>query len=201
MDESNIKNPLDISVVIIFNSYLQRISESLNNNQFAEALNILEDFFWNYFTDNYIELVKNRRQSASSVDSLSASTTLILILQNILKLFAPFVPMITDEIWSIMKPDEESIHLSKWPEVIDIEINNISTNEFEVAKESIASVRKEKTSKGIGLGKEVDEITITINNEKGNYLKLVLNDVKDASRAKKVKINLSEENDEISAEI
>ena len=201
LDKSNIKNPLDISVVIIFNSYLQRISESLNNNQFAEALNILEDFFWNYFTDNYIELVKNRRQSGSSVDSLSASTTLILILQNILKLFAPFVPMITDEIWSIMKPDEESIHLSKWPEVIDIEINNISTNEFEVAKESIASVRKEKTSKGIGLGKEVDEITITINNEKSNYLKLVLNDVKDASRAKKVKINLSEENDEISAEI
>jgi len=87
------------------------------------------------------------------------------------------------------------------PEVIDIEINNISTNEFEVAKESIASVRKEKTSKGIGLGKEVDEITITINNEKSNYLKLVLNDVKSASRAKKVKINLSEENDEISAEI
>ena len=125
LDKSNIKNPLDISVVIIFNSYLQRISESLNNNQFAEALNILEDFFWNYFTDNYIELVKNRRQSASSVDSLSASTTLILILQNILKLFAPFVPMITDEIWSIMKPDEESIHLSKWPEVIDLSLIHI----------------------------------------------------------------------------
>ena len=174
---------------------------SLSIFSIVEALNILEDFFWNYFTDNYIELVKNRRQSASTVDSLSASTTLILILQNILKLFAPFVPMITDEIWSIMKPNEESIHLSKWPEVIDIEINTISTNEFEVAKESIASVRKEKTSKGIGLGKEVDEITITINSEKSNYLKQVLNDVKDASRAKKITINLSEEKDEISAEI
>ena len=201
LDKSNIKNPLDKSVVFIFNNYLVKITESLNKYQFAEALNLIEDFFWNYFTDNYIELVKNRRLNGNSVDSLSASTTLILILENVLKLFAPFVPMITDEIWSTMHPDKKSIHLQKWPQEINIDLNHISSHEFEVAKESIASIRKEKTSKEIGLGKEIKKITITVNKEKSEALNQVLRDVQDAARANNLVINSSEENNEIWAEI
>ena len=201
LDKSNIKNPLDKSLVSIFNNYLEKITESLNKYQFAEALNLTEDFFWNYFTDNYIELVKNRRLNGSSADSLSASTTLILILENVLKLFAPFVPMITDEIWLTMYPDKKSIHLQKWPQKIDIDLNNISSHEFEVAKESIASIRKEKTSNEIGLGKEVEKITITVNKEKIEALNQVLGDVQDAARANNLVINSSEENNEIKSEI
>ena len=201
LDKSNIKNPLDKSLVFIFNKYLEKITESLNKYQFAEALNLTEDFFWNYFTDNYIELVKNRRLNGSSVDSLSASTTLILILENVLKLFAPFVPMITDEIWLTMYPDKKSIHLQRWPQKIDVDLNNISSHEFEVAKESIASIRKEKTSNEIGLGKEVEKITITVNKEKIEALNQVLGDVQDAARANNLVINSSEENNEIKSEI
>ena len=201
LDKSNIKNPLDKSLVFIFNNYLEKITESLNKYQFAEALNLTEDFFWNYFTDNYIELVKNRRLNGSSADSLSASTTLILILENVLKLFAPFVPMITDEIWLTMYPDKKSIHLQKWPQKIDVDLNNISSHEFEVAKESIASIRKEKTSNEIGLGKEVEKITITVNKEKIEALNQVLGDVQDAARANNLVINSSEENNEIKSEI
>ena len=201
LDKSNIKNPLDKSLVFIFNNYLEKITESLNKYQFAEALNLTEDFFWNYFTDNYIELVKNRRLNGNSVDSLSASTTLILILENVLKLFAPFVPMITDEIWLTMYPEKKSIHLQKWPQKIDVDLNNISSHEFEVAKESIASIRKEKTSNEIGLGKEVEKITITVNKEKIEALNQVLGDVQDAARANNLVINSSEENNEIKSEI
>ncbi|MEC7157145.1 MAG: valine--tRNA ligase [Chloroflexota bacterium] len=201
LDKSNIKNPLDKSLVFIFNNYLEKITESLNKYQFAEALNLTEDFFWNYFTDNYIELVKNRRLNGSSADSLSASTTLILILENVLKLFAPFVPMITDEIWLTMYPDKKSIHLQRWPQKIDVDLNNISSHEFEVAKESIASIRKEKTSNEIGLGKEVEKITITVNKEKIEALNQVLGDVQDAARANNLVINSSEENNEIKSEI
>jgi valyl-tRNA synthetase len=139
--------------------------------------------------------------NGSSDDSLSASTTLILILENVLKLFAPFVPMITDEIWLTMYPDKKSIHLQKWPQKIDVDLNNISSHEFEVAKESIASIRKEKTSNEIGLGKEVEKITITVNKEKIEALNQVLGDVQDAARANNLVINSSEENNEIKSEI
>ena len=84
---------------------------------------------------------------------------------------------------------------------IDVDLNNISSHEFEVAKESIASIRKEKTSNEIGLGKEVEKITITVNKEKIEALNQVLGDVQDAARANNLLINSSEENNEIKSEI
>ena len=197
----NIKNNLDKSIVYIFNDYLNKITDSLDKFQFAEALNSIEDFFWNYFTDNYIELVKNRRISGNASDSLSASTTLILILENLLKLFAPFVPMITEEIWTTMYPNNKSIHIQDWPKNLNIEFGNISSKEFEAAKEAISSVRKGKTSLGIGLGKEIEKIKIITNAEKQSTIKEILSDVKDASRALKIEIETDESEDGIRSEI
>ena len=197
----NIKNNFDKSIIYIFNDYLNKITDSLDKFQFAEALNSIEDFFWNYFTDNYIELVKNRRISGNASDSLSASTTLILILENLLKLFAPFVPMITEEIWTTMYPKNKSIHIQDWPKNLNIEFGNISSKEFEAAKEAISSVRKRKTSLGIGLGKEIEKIKIITNAEKQSTIKEILSDVKDASRALKIEIETDESEDGIRSEI
>ena len=197
----NIKNNLDKSIVYIFNDYLNKITDSLDKFQFAEALNSIEDFFWNYFTDNYIELVKNRRMLGNASDSLSASTTLILILENLLKLFAPFVPMITEEIWTTMHPESKSIHIQDWPKSLNIEFGNISSKEFEAAKEAISSVRKGKTSLGIGLGKEIEKIKIITNAEKQSTIKEILSDLKDASRASKIEIETDESEEGIRSEI
>ena len=197
----NIKNNLDKSIVYIFNDYLNKITDSLDKFQFAEALNSIEDFFWNYFTDNYIELVKNRRMLGNASDSLSASTTLILILENLLKLFAPFVPMITEEIWTTMYPNNKSIHIQDWPKNLNIEFGNISSKEFEAAKEAISSVRKGKTSLGIGLGKEIEKIKIITNAEKQSTIKEILSDLKDASRASKIEIETDESEEGIRSEI
>ncbi|MFL2677504.1 MAG: valine--tRNA ligase [Dehalococcoidia bacterium] len=197
----NIKNNLDKSIIYIFNDYLNKITDSLDKFQFAEALNSIEDFFWNYFTDNYIELVKNRRMLGNASDSLSASTTLILILENLLKLFAPFVPMITEEIWTTMHPESKSIHIQDWPKSLNIEFGNISSKEFEAAKEAISSVRKGKTSLGIGLGKEIEKIKIITNAEKQSTIKEILSDLKDASRASKIEIETDESEEGIRSEI
>ena len=134
-------------------------------------------------------------------DSLSASTTLILILENLLKLFAPFVPMITEEIWTTMHPESKSIHIQDWPKSLNIEFGNISSKEFEAAKEAISSVRKGKTSLGIGLGKEIEKIKIITNAEKQSTIKEILSDVKDASRALKIEIETDESEDGIRSEI
>ena len=201
VENKNIKNSLDKSIVYIFNNYLIKITNCLDKFQFAEALNLIEDFFWNYFTDNYIELVKNRRQSGNPSDSISASTTLILVLENLLKLFAPYVPMITEEIWTTMHPEKKSIHVQDWPEKINIEFGNISSSQFELAREAISSVRKEKTSLGIGLGKEIEKIKIITNSEKLSDLKEIISDVKDASRSSEIELGVDEGEDGIRSEI
>ena len=95
-DTKNITEPLDLSTIYIFNEYLDQITKNFEKFQFSDALNNLEDFFWNYFTDNYIELVKNRSKfNDYGQRTVSGQTTLRLILENLLKLFAPFIPMIT----------------------------------------------------------------------------------------------------------
>lgn len=193
IDLKNITNNLDKSVIYVFNDYLAKITDSLDKFQFAEALNLIEDFFWNYLTDNYIELVKNRRLLKNS-DSLSASTTLILVLENILKLFAPFVPMITEEIWTTMHPDKESIHIQDWPQKINLDFKKITSNEFEIAREAISCLRKEKTSQEIGLGKEIGQVKLITNDSKKSLLEKILPDVKDAARAES--IELVTDNDE-----
>ena len=193
IDLKNITNNLDKSVIYIFNDYLTKITDSLDKFQFAEALNLIEDFFWNYLTDNYIELVKNRRLLNNS-DSLSASTTLILVLENILKLFAPFVPMITEEIWTTMHPDKESIHIQDWPQKINLDFKKITSNEFEIAREAISSLRKEKTSQEIGLGKEIGQVKLITNDSKKSLLEKILPDVKDAARAESIELVI--DNDE-----
>ena len=138
-------------------------------------------------------MVKNRRLLKNS-DSLSASTTLILVLENILKLFAPFVPMITEEIWTTMHPDKESIHIQDWPQKINLDFKKITSNEFEIAREAISCLRKEKTSQEIGLGKEIGQVKLITNDSKKSLLEKILPDVKDAARAES--IELVTDNDE-----
>ena len=87
--------------------------------EFAHALQITETFFWDAFADNYIELVKRRARSETDEHGrASAVATLRLGLNTLLRLFAPFVPTITDEIWSWTFTEETnypSIHQAPWP--------------------------------------------------------------------------------------
>ena len=109
--------------------------------------------------------------------------------------------MITEEIWTTMHPEKKSIHVQNWPEKINIEFGNISSSQFELAREAISSVRKEKTSLGIGLGKEIEKIKIITNSEKLSDLKEIISDVKDASRSSEIVLGVDEGEDGIRSEI
>jgi len=193
IDIKNITEPLDLSTVHLFNEYLDQITKNMENFQFSEALNKLEDFFWNYFTDNYIELVKNRSKfNDYGQKTTSGLTTLRLILENLLKLFAPFTPMITEEIWGWVyrnnNTNYQSIHLEKWPEKINLDFKDINSEPLIIAREAIGAVRKEKTNIGLSLGAEVKKVSLIINKDIQSALGSVIDDVKDASRSQSIVI-------------
>ena len=200
----DIKNPLDISLINIFNSYLNKITEQMDKFAFAEALNLTEDFFWNYFTDNYIELVKNRiKNEKDPQGSLSAITTSRTILENLLKILSPFIPMITDEVWGWIYSGKNfsSIHLENWPCQIDIDLMENDHQEFENAREAIACVRKEKTALGISLGSTIKNLAIKIDKEKESKLKKIITDLKDASRCENIELVTYKNHEGMSASI
>ena len=206
IDTKKISEPLDLSLIYIFNKYLKRITAHMNKFAFAEALALLEDFFWNHFTDNYIELVKNRAKNKNEFDkAVSGSVTLRIILENILLLFSPFIPMVTEEIWGWIYRGKStryrSIHLEEWPEEIKIDYKGNDDSTFNLARESIGCVRKEKTSLGLSLGANVSKVLLKINSDDETLLKSILNDIKDASHCEAILIESSEDPKNLVAEI
>lgn len=159
---------LDSSFIGELSKLVDNVTNYYNDYQFAQGLQITEEFFWNTFTDNYLELVKKRVFNSEGDEKASAVTSLRLGLSVLIRLLAPVLPTITDEIWSWCFAEEtntKSIHDSHWPDENEFMKFNKSkySNSLDVVIKAIRSVRQSKTSKGIGLGKPVEKMTIVTN--------------------------------------
>jgi valyl-tRNA synthetase len=95
-----------------------------------------ETFFWE-FCDDYVELVKARRYGDFGPDAAgSAAASVETALSVMLRLFAPYLPFVTDEVWSWWQPG--SVHVSTWP--TDAEVHAVSAPD-EGAEAVLAAVR------------------------------------------------------------
>ena len=182
----DITQEIDKAFIYELNLIVNKATNAFEKHEFSIALQETEKFFWGSFTDNYIELVKNRSRNGDFTEISSAVSTLRFSLNILLRLFAPFVPTITDEIWSWAYKKEtgiESIHLSDWPK--EEEFRNISPPEnaesFDLACQAISAVRKSKSELGIGMSRPIKKIDFYCDDVMWEKLNLVLNDVLSAS--------------------
>ncbi len=110
----------DRAVVAELRPMLARIETAFTAFDYAQALQLAEEFFWNVFCDNYLELAKARAyEEELTPGRRSALATLRLLHRAVLRLFAPFVPYVTEEIWHWHYATDadmhDSIHRSPWP--------------------------------------------------------------------------------------
>jgi valyl-tRNA synthetase len=109
-----VDQPLDLAMLAKLDEVITRATQALANYDHTRALEAAESFFWT-FCDDYIELVKDRAHGRDgAAAAASARTALGLALDRILRLFAPFLPFVTEEVWSWWHTD--SIHQAAWPE-------------------------------------------------------------------------------------
>jgi valyl-tRNA synthetase len=116
---------VDRAVVAELRPLLERATQAFDSFDYAQALGMVEDFFWRVFCDNYLEIAKPRTyDEALTAERLSACATLRLLHRCLVRLLAPFVPYITEEVWqwayagdSDMKP---SVHTSPWPSLAEL---------------------------------------------------------------------------------
>lgn len=161
LDEDNIKNIDDLElenvdkwIISRANNLIKNVDENIDKYEIGLAADKIYDFVWNEFCDWYIELVKTRLYNSDLERSIKAQSTLIHVLDIILKLLHPFMPYITEEIYSIMPNKKDMLINETWPkyessyefrneeEKIDIMINAIKSIRNARAELNIAPSKK-----------------------------------------------------------
>lgn len=166
-----LKNNIDYQNLDTCNSYiLSKINQTfkeyknlLNQGEFGLALEKLEKCFWHDFCDNHIELIKDQFLNAHKYPKSNTDQILLLAGLQILQMYAPYIPFITENIFSLVYKDRlqiESIHLTNFNDIqIDYHNENALTN-MKLLQTIIDAARKLKTNNQLSLKTEIENLTI-----------------------------------------
>jgi valyl-tRNA synthetase len=145
----------DTWIVQECNATIHGVNEAFDAYDFARARDVLDRFFWSKFTDYYVEFIKYRLFGDDANSKAAAASTVRQVFQAILKMYAPIMPFITEEMYHQLDGfgDGASIHRSPWPERIDLPAMDI--DDFDTAIAAIDEIRKYKALHSMSLGKEL----------------------------------------------
>src|SRR3989344_3632914 len=164
------------------NQVIHKATVEFDNYEYSKAKFETEMFFWKIFCDNYLEISKKRLYEGEK----SAKYTLYTGLKTILKLFAPLMPFITEEIYNEKFAKDEklkSIHISSWPEHDDKQLDKQAEEIGDRFVEILNEVRRFKAKSQVSMKAEVNLILLKEDEAK---LKSVMEDLKAVTYAKKI---------------
>ena len=197
IDASAVTNPLDQAMLASLANLVDEATAAFEGFDYARSLERTETFFWS-FTDDYVELVKSRAYEGDEAGAASARNSLRMALSTVLRLFAPILPFVTEEVWFWWQ--EGSIHRQAWPDADEIRAaaGNGDPAVAEVAAAALAELRRHKTNAKRSLVPPVVAATITDTADKLDLLRRTLTDVAAAARAKHIDLC---EGDSLSAQV
>ncbi len=172
---------------------ISKAAKEFEHYEYAKALAAIDNFFWKDFCDNYLEISKARAygneknikdflpkldNAEIKKSSLSAAYTINFILDNLLKLYAPFLPHITEELFSLIFPDKHkeiiSIHKKNtWPK-FQYNCPDDLLSQAEKTIDIIDFIRKDKSDHNFSLKKDC---SVEIFAENFNLNEYLINDL------------------------
>jgi len=178
-----VRAPLDRALLASLAEVVEDATTAFEGYDYARALERTERFFWGY-CDDYIELVKQRAYGSAGDEegAASARATLALALDVLLRLFAPHLPFVTEEVWSWWR--DGSVHRSAWPEAAPLRAaaGPVGPDAYRVAAEVLGEIRKAKSARQRSLRAEVASVTVTDRPDRLSVLDAVRADVCEAGR-------------------
>jgi valyl-tRNA synthetase len=144
-----------------FNDLVRDVTDNLDKYELGLAVAKLYDFIWDVFCDWYIELCKGRLQDKGTTEAKTASSVLIYVLTNILKLLHPYMPFITEEIYQSLPHEDESIMISSYPKFDEKLAYAKEEEKLEKIIEAIRAIRARRAEMNIPLSKKAKLFVVT----------------------------------------
>ncbi|MBI3973119.1 MAG: valine--tRNA ligase [Chloroflexi bacterium] len=190
-------NATDRWLLARLHDVVERATRSMNEYEFAAAKADAERFFWGDFCDNYLELVKARLyadpgdspQAAAARDA--ACCTLYHGLLSVLKIFAPFMPHITEEIYVAGFAERDgarSIHVSRWPMAPEAWASEAAVLVGDAIMAIVDAVRRWKADRQLSVGAPVAAVRVTCAQDVCRALQGALTDLRGVTRAERVEL-------------
>ncbi len=157
-----ITDPIDRGMLTRLSGLVRIATSSLEAYDYTTALRETETFFW-WFCDDHIEHVK-RRRSEDTPEAASATAGCVLALDVMLRLFAPFLPFVTEEVWSWWR--DGSVHRAAWPSESEIAealggaLDPAASDVSVLASEVTAVIRRERSLKKLAFGVQVTALQL-----------------------------------------
>ncbi len=159
---------------------LAEVTANFEEYQFDKAMKRVEEFIWHVFADDYVEMVKGREDDA-------VIYTLYKVFLDSIKMLAPFMPHITEEIYqSIYRKFDGavSVHVTSWP--VPGDVDDTAVRAGDAAAGFVAAVRAWKAEKKIAVGAEISGIEI-VGGESALY-RMSEEDIRQGAKAAKIAV-------------
>ncbi len=160
----------DYWILFHLNQVIESIQNLLKNYKFHIVAEEIYEFIWHYYCDWYIEIIKQRLKSENNEEKNTAQQILFFVLYTIINILHPFMPFITEEIYSFLKnhiPENQRTFYLMWNEIPapieNLETNLEKINLMEEFKEIIIKARSIRTDFSIPQNKKIDLYIFTNN--------------------------------------
>ncbi len=141
----------------------REVTENFDSFAVSKARAALDNFFWNTLCDNYLEMIKGILSVENDQVRRETLATAHSVFRDVLILYAPVMPFITEEAYSMLNFDNscKSIHLERWPEFDDSLLYKAEENDMDYVIRVISEIRRLKTEMKMSMGAALEKIRIS----------------------------------------
>ncbi len=144
------------------NTLIKDVTDNMEKYELGVAVSKVYDFIWDEFCDWYIEMVKPRLYAEGNSASKNAALwTLKHVCIEALKLLHPYMPFVTEEIFTTIQDEEESIMVSPWPVYSDEYSFTKEEKEIETIKEAVRAIRNVRTGMNVAPSRKAEVFVVS----------------------------------------
>ncbi len=140
VDYTNGFDVADKYIVNKANEVITHVNTMMDKYEFGEVARTLYSFIWDDFASWYVEIAKITLNGEDEKAKLKTQVVLKSILKDIIKFLHPFMPFVTDEIYTQLE-NVDSVLLTSWPETYNVSIDSADIEEYKLIEEIIVSTR------------------------------------------------------------